>query len=208
MSNVLNLVSEDTYVDQTDEIVEAINGFGSGLLAHARGVSFSNEKLPETIDVTVITFAPDMLDFTTNIKSATITALGTSPLTLNEFASASSVENIVFKKLPLAIMVGVFNLDNDNLTSVIFPPNVIKATTGTAIFSGELIDESLVSIGNALKRKTGSGSTGNIKFSSSTVQSRLNTLMGTVTDGVFTQDNEGTVTLYDFITQTKGWTVV
>jgi len=40
-----------------------------------------------------------------------------------------------------------------------------------------------------------------------TVKSQLATTMGTVTDGLFTQDASGTVSLQNFITNTKGWTI-
>ena len=40
-----------------------------------------------------------------------------------------------------------------------------------------------------------------------TPKAALQTIVGTVSDGVFTEDASGTVTLMDFITNTKGWTV-
>ena len=64
-------------------------------------------------------------------------------------------------------------------------------------------DATLVSIANALDG-TATGLTLKIH---ATPKARCQTLMGTVADGVFTADASGTVTLADFITNTKGWTL-
>jgi len=202
MSNVLNMVSEETFIDQTDDIVDAINAIGAGLMEYATYVSFNNANLPTVIDVKARGISSSMLEGTTGVKIATISVLEETTLTLSGFANSSSVEQIVFKKLPSEISVERLN-DSNVLRSVIFPPNVIKATPMT--IEGDLVDESLVSIGNALK--IASTSRARIHLSSAS-KARLNTLIGTVEDGIFTQDDEGAVTLYDFITQTKGWTVV
>ncbi|MBR5342607.1 MAG: hypothetical protein IK149_01775 [Oscillospiraceae bacterium] len=70
-------------------------------------------------------------------------------------------------------------------------------------YHGHLSDASLVSLGNGLD--------GTVTDKSVTLhadcKARLSTIMGTVTDGVFTLDAQGTVNLNDFITTTKGWTV-
>lgn len=204
MSNVLNLVSEETFTEQTDDIVEAINAIGNGLMQYASYVSFENANLPSVIEVKARDIASNMLSGTTGVTVATVSVLTESSISLNNFAYSSSVEQIVFKKLPSTIDVGTFNEYNE-LRSVIFPSNIIRAKPATQTIYGDLVDESLVSIGNALKITSDTRT--KIKLSSAS-KARLNTLMGTVTDGTFTQDDEGAVTLYDFITQTKGWIVV
>lgn len=93
------------------------------------------------------------------------------------------------------------------LEEIRFVPNsLLWMNTSYQIFnvSQVLSDTSLVSIANALA--VGSAAP-NIKLLS-TPYARCSTLMGTVTDGLFTQDDvSGTVSLADFIANTKGWTL-
>lgn len=71
---------------------------------------------------------------------------------------------------------------------------------------GKLSDESLASIANAMDASGSVNVTKAIQLHS-TASDKLSTIMGTVSDGFFTLDPNGTTTLLDFITQTKGWTV-
>ena len=64
-------------------------------------------------------------------------------------------------------------------------------------------DNTLVSIANALDGTV----TGKTLTIHATPKAKCQTLMGTVADGLFTADASGTVTLADFITNTKGWTL-
>ena len=69
--------------------------------------------------------------------------------------------------------------------------------------SAVLTDESLVSIANALSDTV----TGMTLKHDATAKTHCGQIVGTVTDGVFSIDAGGTVTLTDFITTTKGWTL-
>lgn len=71
---------------------------------------------------------------------------------------------------------------------------------------GNLSDDSLVSIANAMDASGSVNVTKTVELHASAA-GKLSTIMGTVTDGVFALDTNGTTTLLDFITQTKGWTV-
>lgn len=71
---------------------------------------------------------------------------------------------------------------------------------------GKLSDDSLVSIANAMDASGSVNVTKTVKLHS-TASGKLPTIMGTVSDGFFTLDPNGTTTLLDFITQTKGWTI-
>lgn len=64
-----------------------------------------------------------------------------------------------------------------------------------------LTDESLVNIANALP------SASKTLTLSADAKTRCAAIMGTVTNGVFTVDASGAVTLTNFITTTKGWTI-
>jgi hypothetical protein len=94
-----------------------------------------------------------------------------------------------------------------NLDEIYFVPN--KIAVGGVFSSGTLVNASLVSLANALKSGTAtltlsSANKGNCSAITGTVSQ--------VTDGgntydFFTADPNGTVTLTEFITTTKGWTL-
>lgn len=89
-----------------------------------------------------------------------------------------------------------------SLQTITFKQSTIHASIGF-YHSQNLTDASIVSIANGLdETKTGLSLTLN-----ATPKARCSTLMGAVADGVFTQDAQGAVTLADFITNTKGWTL-
>lgn len=88
------------------------------------------------------------------------------------------------------------------ITEIRFVPGTCKISwknSGCANIS----DATLVSMANALDGTV----TGQTMTIHATPKARCQTLMGTVSDGLFTADAGGTVTLADFITTTKGWTL-
>lgn len=90
-----------------------------------------------------------------------------------------------------------------NLEEIRFVPNSMTYN-GTYNFSqhGKLSDASLVSIANAMAENTSKA----IDLHADVI-ARLPNIMGTVSDGTFALDANGTITLQDFIANTKGWTV-
>lgn len=73
-------------------------------------------------------------------------------------------------------------------------------------FTSTLLDDaSLINIANHLMLLDGE-TTRTITLASA-VKTRLASLMGTVADNQFTQSSSGTVSLQDFITNTRGWTI-
>lgn len=104
--------------------------------------------------------------------------------------------------LTSATSVASFASQANNLEDVSFVASSIKLSIDF-IGASNLTDDSVVSIANGLDA-TVSAQTLSLN---STVKARCQTLMGTVSDGVFTADASGTVTLADFITTTKGWTL-
>lgn len=96
----------------------------------------------------------------------------------------------------LSYMVGY------TVTDIRFVPSSCKYSWNNAQCEN-ISDATLVSIANALDG-TATGLTLTIH---ATPKARCQTLMGTVADGLFTADAGGTVTLADFITTTKGWTL-
>lgn len=90
------------------------------------------------------------------------------------------------------------------LKEVRFAPSSLKMASisidnaYTAAFS----DDTWVSFANALYSAT-AGTFG----VGATAQATIAAIMGTVSDGVFTKDASGSMSLSDFITTTKGWTL-
>jgi len=108
---------------------------------------------------------------------------------------------------------GAFSQDN-SLNEIYFVPN---KTTGAMSFNiyNVFVDDTLVSIANAMNAESA-----NTLTLGTTSKARLSAIVGTVsqktyneytdteeTYDFFTADESGTVTLMDFITNTKGWTV-
>ena len=84
-------------------------------------------------------------------------------------------------------------------------PGSIKLTVANNNFQGctALSDDSIVSISNGLD----GSATGQRISLPNAIKTRCGQIVGTVADGVFTKDTAGSVTLTDFITTTKGWTL-
>lgn len=93
-------------------------------------------------------------------------------------------------------MVGV------HVTDIRFVPSSCKYSWNNSQ-CWNISDATLVSMANALDGTA----TGQTLTLHATPKATCHTLMGTVVDGLFTADASGTVTLADFITQTKGWTL-
>lgn len=91
------------------------------------------------------------------------------------------------------------------LQEVRIVPGSIKFTVATNNFQNctALSDDSIVSISNGLD----GSATGQSISLPEAIKTRCGQIVGTVSDGVFTQDDTGSVTLTDFITNTKGWTL-
>lgn len=102
------------------------------------------------------------------------------------YFSSTSYQNPFYKSL--------------NLETVSFAPNCINANWKFD-WSAVLKDATLVSMANALVAVP------HTLTLHETPKSRLSTIMGTVVNDIFTTDESGTVTLENFITQTKGWTI-
>lgn len=90
----------------------------------------------------------------------------------------------------------------DNLKDITFKPNTIKANI-SFYDSSALTETSLVSIANGLDG-TATGQTLTLRATSKTT---CDALMGTNDNGTFVPDAQGTLSLSDFITTVKGWTL-
>lgn len=97
------------------------------------------------------------------------------------------------------------NIFSYNMTSLTYLR--VKANTLSVNFNLNLApaldDDSLVSVANGLN----SSATGKTITINATPKARLSTIMGVVSDGLFVKDATGTLSLSDFITTVKGWTL-
>lgn len=94
--------------------------------------------------------------------------------------------------------------NGSSLEEIRFVPNSMTYNgTYNLNAHGHLSDESLVSIANAM---SADNATKQIDLHA-TASAKLSTIIGTVTDGMFSVDANGITTLLDFITNVKGWTV-
>lgn len=102
------------------------------------------------------------------------------------------------------------NVNNGRLFSnatkikdITLKPNTWKSTEAIVFSSNVLTDASLVTIANVLS----TASTVKTLTHASTAKARCSTLMGNNVDGLFVADENGAMSLADFITNVKGWTL-
>lgn len=131
-----------------------------------------------------------------------------------EFTRSTKASRILGKPL----LITSFGTGNNktfystNITEVYVAPNRITSG-GAGISTGTLVDASIVSFANGLKAGLATPQT--LTISNAATKAKCSTILGTVsqitedemTFDFFTQDANGTVTLADFITNTKGWTL-
>ena len=117
------------------------------------------------------------------------------------FYSCRSLISVTGGSLDLSAATNVTNFAKfaEKLKTISFVGSSIKVSI---TFDGakSLTDDSLVSIVNGLNGTV----TGQTLTLDSTVKPKLSNIMGTVTDGVFSIDAQGSTTLMDFATVTKG----
>lgn len=121
----------------------------------------------------------------------------------NCFAGCSSLIDLDISGWNLSAVTNATDMFNQTskLKNVTCVGTTLPSQNLAFLQSSLLTDASLVNIANALP-------VGAFTLSlHATPKGRLTSIMGTVTDGVFTEGASGTVTLMDFITNTKEWTV-
>lgn len=184
---------------------------------------FSMSKVTIEKDDTVVeikcgnlAFAPTALNSqnkTTKPWTLKLSCANTPSFDVSEFTRSGTVTRIIGKPGTISQFGtgGYARFNSTKLVEVYFVPNCIA--TGGPFTTGELIDASLVSFANALQGGLATQQT--VTIGNAATKDKCNTIVGTVstvTEGgstydFFTQDPSGTVTLYDFITQTKGWLI-
>lgn len=95
-----------------------------------------------------------------------------------------------------------FGPDNILLTDIRFKSKTLGQNCNILKLKA-LNDVSLISIANGISDSV----TGKTLTLNATHKARLSTIMGVVSGGTFTADVSGTVSLEEFITITKGWTI-
>lgn len=135
---------------------------------------------------------------------------------INGVTLTNSIANFAYQATVLETINGEIDMTNiataaanatafniATLKDIRFKKNALYLHNWSFASASALTDASLVSIANGL---SSSASGLSVAFHA-TPKVRCSTLMGTVTSGEFTQNAGGTVSLADFITNTKGWTL-
>ena len=108
-----------------------------------------------------------------------------------------------FTSCSTAYSVRIYNnYGSPVLTHLRFKKNTLSISISLLALAA-LDDDSCVSIANGLN----ANATGQTLTLDPVPKAKCSSIVGTVNDGFFTQDAQGTVTLSDFITNTKGWTL-
>lgn len=158
------------------------------------------------------------LNYSANI-SASIAFYRNTSVKKIEFQNANGPINLyasynfIYDAIELETVTGVLNFigwTNNNYPPSLAAPKLkdIQLATDCIKYSARfsspyLTDDSLVSIANALSDSV----TAMTITHNATAKANCGLIVGTVTDGFFTQDAGGSVTLTDFITNVKGWTL-
>lgn len=195
---------------------------------------FQNQALPETVTLdfegnSVISNMQNMFRNTTGCKNIVIKNL-TVNCTLSQLIMFSSVETLTFENCTIkptsvsnfadsarqitaiygeidmtnCINASVFFKNAWALHTVRFKENSISASLSNNFCPNPaaFTTETWVSIANALDPTAGQ----TITIGSSN-QTAITAILGTNDNGTFVQDANGTMTLTDFITNIKGWTI-
>ncbi len=173
--------------------------------------AFANLTGVEEIDLTVDSSVSSFQDaFKNNTVRAIHIEASTSGATSYKNAFANNLGEdfsvrVTGDPLDLSGVTSSSNLSNmlsDHIVEIRFVPNSCKYAWNISA-TKHVSNDTLVSIANALDG-TAAGQTLTLHADS---KAKCQTLMGTVAGGVFTANASGTVTLTDFITTTKGWTL-
>lgn len=207
--------------DVTMDFPNAIVGISS-LLREARAANGTTEVtinadriVGATNNSSITTGISNLEQSASNITILTLNALdGSNPETGSQFLYGGSIQRVLGSPLIAYGFGGTGTYAKFNSTSLrefYLVPN--KSSSGGKVSTGVLEDASLVSVANALKGGLATAQT--LTITNATTKAKCSAIVGTVSqvteDGetydFFTQDDSGTVTLADFITQTKGWTL-
>lgn len=200
-------ISDDITLDFGDKPVSGFN---------LSKITISKSGTVVEIKCGDLTFADSALNSQSKTTNGWTLKLSCSnnPTPSSEFARSSSVARIIGKPLLVTSGMGTGNYRYFNGTSIVevyFVPNRITATG--VVTTGVLIDASVVSLANALKEGLGTQQT--LTISNATTKAKLDTIVGSVSevvDGettyhIFEQDVSGSVTLRNFVENTKGWVI-
>lgn len=207
--------------DVTMDFPNATVGISSAL----RGARAANGTTEVTINAARIVGATNNSSITTAISNLEQSASNITILTLNsldgsnpeiesQFLYSGSIQRVLGSPLIAYDFggTGVYaKFNSTSLREFYLVPN--KCSGSGKVSTGVLEDASLVSVANALKGGLATAQT--LTITNATTKAKCSTIVGTVSqvteDGetydFFTQDASGTVTLADFISNVKGWTL-
>lgn len=210
ITSLSRLFSDSTFPNTDLELnFNSFTGTSLGyLFSNADGIKTLNLSFPSTVtllNAMFLTATIDVINITSSTKNVTnwsSTFEGCKATEINnlDLSSATNVSRIFSSTANYLEKVGF--VENS------VPISIAISNSGQGLKS-DCPDESLVLLANGLKE----GVTATL--TAIYIKSRFNSLMGTieevteddVTYHKFIADESGTVTLTDFITNTKGWTI-
>lgn len=234
-ANEVTGASDTTLSDAVHTLASGYGGGGgTNYFAYIRGLheAFLQKDLPETVDIDFegnpLATLYRAFDQTTGVQTITLRNIGSSASKpTNYFARKTSAKTINFIGDALktnhmdnfieASNVETINgmLDLSQLTRVVYASafstvlkdiSFVSSTISVDIsfaISPALTDASLISIANGLN----ASATGKTLTLHATSKARCLTLIGNNVDGLFVADDNGTMSLADFIANVKGWTL-
>lgn len=124
------------------------------------------------------------------------------------YVSANKLHGVIIDGTPIdfsAMTVWNNVLNFDGLKEIRFVPNKIAVSSVSIsnVYTEEYSDETWCSLVNALK----AGQSGEFNIGSTAI-SRISSINGINSSGLFVLNSEGSMSLLDFATTIKGWTVV
>lgn len=198
------------------------------------GVFYNASNLPATIEIIAenCTFASSVFRFCPSVVKTVKLRLSDNATSLNALLENSSVVTIYFnfstgkvenwyRTFAISSLRYIYgepidfrSCNTTSITTCAQAANIeyIRVVPSTLRYSLNLVgssrltNESIVSIANGCALS--SGSVSSTLTLHSTVKSNIDNIVGKIVDGLFEIDNTGTTTLRNFITNTKGWTIV
>lgn len=233
-ANEVTGVSDATLSDAVHTLAQGYGQGGVNYFAYVRSMyeMFAQKNLPETVDIDFegnpLTSLYRAFDNTTGVQTITLRNIASSvSRPANYFARSTSAKTVNFigdalkinhmDNFILTSNVETINgkLDLSQLTRVVYASafstvlkdiSFVSSTISVDIsfaISPALTDASLISIANGLN----ASATGKTLTLHTTSKARCSTLMGNNVDGLFVADVSRTMSLADFITTVKGWTL-
>ena len=172
--------------------------------------AFNNSQCNDTIIIRGLQPSLNDFDFASvfwgcSVKKIIFDNCKIAPLNFNySFRQMKNLTEIVGElDFTNATSAGSMFYETNNITSIRFKPNSISIPIGNTGYLAQIDDDSLISLCNGFN----SNVSNTFQFNKTITSGRLAALMGNSINGLFVADENGSMSLQDFITTVKGWTI-